>query len=82
MYMFLQFFFASVDNSQLKMRRAGPLTFYTTRASVWVPSGVDRIVRLPSNHQFSGKIITSRILLCGSAISKLSTTTMMKETRK
>ena len=50
--MFLQLFFASVDNSQLKMRRAGPVTFYTTRASVWVPSGVDRIVRLPSNHQF------------------------------
>lgn len=52
MYMFLQFFFALVDNNQLKMRQAGPVTFYTTRASVWVPSDVDRIVRPPSNRQF------------------------------
>ena len=52
MYMFLQFFFALLDNNQLKMRQAGPVTFYTTRASVWVPSDVDRIVRPPSNCQF------------------------------
>jgi len=83
MYMFLKFFFALVDNNQLKMRPAGSVSSYTRKEPLY--GSLRMLIASSVFHQiisFSGKIVTSRIPLRGSAISKLSTTTKIKETRK